>query len=146
MALALDKGTDKEESRTAAITALTLIRKHRLLFEPEGDLTPEPEPPRPSSPLSAEMSVKSIRNLADDQARKLVSELVRKSILGGFPLVSAASIAEAEIKAGHLLRKHRKVFLDQLRKTLNAKVNRGVLVSKSGYRGGYQLAQTKKAV
>lgn len=34
MSLALDKQTGTEESRTAAITALTIIRKHHLLIGP----------------------------------------------------------------------------------------------------------------
>lgn len=90
------------------------------------------------------MSIKDVRTLAEEKARKTVSDLVRKSILGEFPWVSATNLAEEAVIAGVIRREHWDVFRDQVRKVLNAKVNRGVLVSRSRFRGGYHLAQNKR--
>lgn len=146
MALALDKEADTEESRTAAITALTLIKKHKLLIGPEEELVFESKPPVAGTPEPPVMSIKDVRNLADDKARQAVSDLVRKSILGEFPLITATSITEGVIKAGGIRREHWEVFCTKVRKSLNEKVNRGVLTSKSGYKGGYQLVKNRKSV
>ena len=146
MALALDKEAGTEESRTAAITALTLIKKHKLLIGPTEELVIESKPPESSTSEPPVMSIKDVRALAEDRARKAVSELVRKSILGEFPWVTATTLAEEAVTLGVIRREHWEVFRDQIRKILNSKVNRGVLISRSGYRGGYQLAQNRKSV
>ena len=146
MALALDKETGTEESRTAAITALILIRKHRLLLGPTEELVFEPAEPVRGSSEPPVMSVKDVRVLAEERARKSVSDLVKKSIIGEFPWVNATTLAEDAVTAGVIRREHWEVFRNEIRKILNAKVNRGILKSRSGFRGGYQLAQNRKLV
>jgi hypothetical protein len=146
MALALDKQTGTEESRTAAITALTLIRKHRLLIGPAEEVVIESKPPESSVSEPPVMSIKDVRTLAEDKACKTVSELVRKSILGEFPWVNATTLTENAMREGIIRREHWEVFRDHIRRVLNSKVNRGVLVSRSGFRGGYQLVQNRKSV
>lgn len=146
MSLALDKQTGTEESRTAAITALSLIRKHHLLIGPEEVLILESKPLEKSASEPPVMSLKDVRTLAEERARKTVSDLVRKSILGEFPWVSATTLAEEAVTMGVIRREHWEIFRDQIRKVLNSKVNRGVLISRSGYRGGYQLVQNRKSV
>ncbi len=148
MSLALDKQTGTEESRTAAITALVLIRKHHLLIGPTEEVVIESKPPEKSAsePEPPVMSIKDVRTLAEDKARKTVSFLVRKSILGEFPWVNATTLAEEAVAAGVIRREHWEVFRDHVRKVLNSKVNRGVLISRSGFRGGYQLVQNRKSV
>lgn len=146
MSLALDKQTGTEESRTAAITALNLIRKHHLLIGPAEELIIESKPLEKSASEPPVMSIKDVRTLAEERARKTVSDLVRKSILGDFPWVNATTLAEEAVTTGVIRREHWEVFRDQIRKILNSKVNRGVLISRSGYRGGYQLVQNRKSV
>lgn len=146
ISLALDKQTGTEESRTAAITALTLIRKHHLLIGPTEELVIESKPPEKSAPEPPVMSIKDVRALSEEKARKVVSDLVRKSILGEFPWINATTIAEEAVTSGVIRREHWEVFRNEVRKILNAKVNRGVLISRSGFRGGYQLAQNRKSV
>ena len=143
MSLALDKQTGTEESRTAAVNALTLIRKHHLLTGPTEEFVTKAKPLVVEPPV---MSIKDVRILAEDKARKTVSDLVRKSILGEFPWVNATTLAEEAVSVGVIRREHWEVFRDQVRKVMNSKVNRGVLISRSGFRGGYQLAQNRKSV
>jgi len=136
IALALDGNPNQEESRNAALTAVKLIRKHDLLISSVEVKRARRTP--------GQVSAQKTQRLAEEWANRVVSDLVKKSILGEYPVVRATQItAEAYLKES-LTQVQKSTFYKQLRVCMLAKVRRGVLVSKSGWQGGYQLARSNK--
>lgn len=136
ISLALDGNPDPEEARNAAITAVKLIRKHELLVSPleVGKARRNP----------GQVSAQRTQRLAEEWANRVVSDLVKKAIVGEYPVVRATQIADEAYFAGKVTQDQKSTFYKQLRVCLLAKVRRGVLVSKSGWQGGYQLARSSQ--
>jgi hypothetical protein len=135
ISLALDSGPDQEEARNAAMSAVRLIRKYDLLVSPV-----EVGKVRRNPGLAAQKT----QRLAEERVNKAVSELVRKSIIGEYPMIKATELAENAIASGEITHSQRDTYYGQLRTCLLSKVRHGMLVSKSGWQGGYQLARTGK--
>lgn len=136
ISLALDGGPNQEECRNAAMQAVRLIRKHDLLV---GEFSVK-KLRRTTEIVSAQRTKK----LAEEKARQVVSDLVRKSILGEFPIIQATQVTEDMHQSGVITGDQKETFYKQLRVCLLEKVRHGVLVSKSGWQGGYQLARSGK--
>jgi Protein of unknown function (DUF2786) len=132
ISLALDEGPNPEEARNAAMQAVRLIHKHDLLVGvvPVGKL----------KRITEVTSMQKIRKLAEEKANQVVSDLVRRSILGDFPVVQATQITNDMHQSGAITQDQKEVFYKRLRVCLLTKVRHGVLISKSGWQGGYQLA------
>ena len=136
ISLALDGNPDQAEARNAAITAVKLIRKHDLLvidFE-VGKVRRSP----------GQLSSKKTQRLAEERVSRAVSGLVNKSIIGEYPMVRATQLAEEAVSSGEITQSQWDTYYKQLRVCLLSKVGHGVLVSKSGWQGGYQLARSGK--
>jgi len=136
ISLALDGNPDQAEARNAAITAVKLIRKHDLLvidFE-VGKVRRSP----------GQLSSKKTQRLAEERVSRAVSGLVNKSIIGEYPMVRATQLAEEAVSSGEITQSQWDTYYKQLRVCLLSKVRHGVLVSKSGWQGGYQLARSGK--
>lgn len=136
ISLALDEGPNQEESRNAAIQAVRLIRKYDLLV----GVVPVRKIRRATEVVSAQRT----KRLAEEKANQVVSDLVKKAILGDFPVVRASQITEDMHHSGAITQEQKETFYKQLRVCLLSKVKHGVLISKSGWQGGYQLARTVK--
>jgi hypothetical protein len=136
ISLALDEGPNQEESRNAAMQAVRLIRKHDLLV---GTLQVRKLRRTPEI-----ISAQRTKKLAEEKANQVVSDLVKKSILGDFPIIRATQITEDLHQSGVITGDQKETFYKQLRVCLLAKVRHGVLISKSGWQGGYQLARSGK--
>jgi hypothetical protein len=136
ISLALDGNPDQEEARNAAMTAIRLIRKHDLLV---GDFEVGRVRRSPGR-----ISSQKTQRLAEERVNRTVSELVKKSILGEYPLIKATELAESAIFSGEITQGQWDTYYKQLRVCLLSKVRHGVLVSKSGWQGGYQLARIGK--
>jgi hypothetical protein len=134
--LALDEGPNQEEARNAAIQAVRLIRKHGLLV---GEV--QVKKLRRTTEV---VSTQRTKRLAEEKTNQVVSDLVKRSILGDFPIVRATQITEDMHQSGVITGEQKETFYKQLRVCLLAKVRHGVLVSKSGWQGGYQLARSEK--
>jgi hypothetical protein len=136
ISLALDGGPNQEEARNAAMQAVRLIQKHDLLVGvvPVRKLRRNPEG----------FSMQKTKKLAEERANQVVSDLVRKSILGDFPMIRATQITDEMHQSGVITQEQKETFYKQLRVCLLAKVRHGVLVSKNGWNGGYQLARSGK--
>jgi hypothetical protein len=136
ISLALDPSPNQEEARNAAMQAVRLIQKHDLLvstFE-VGRVRRSP----------GQISSQKTQRLAEEKANQVVSDLVRKAILGEYPVIQATILTEEAHRDQVITQDQRTTFYNQLRTCLLAKVRRGVLVSKSGWQGGYQLARSVK--
>jgi hypothetical protein len=138
ISLALDEQTNQDEARNAAVTAVRLIRKHNLLIE-------EFQVGRARKTCN-QVSLKKLQRLADEKANQMVSELVNRSIAGAYPTVTASSVVEDAIHEGLIQREQYEVFYRQLKVSLLSKVRRGIIVSKSGFSGGYQLSRSRKLI
>jgi hypothetical protein len=136
ISLALDSGPDQEEARSAALNAVRLIRKYNLLVSPieVGKVRRSP----------GRVSAQKTQRLAEERVNRAVSELVKKSIVGEYPMIKATELAENAIFSGEITHNQWDTYYGQLRTCLLSKVRHGVLVSKSGWQGGYQLARTSK--
>ena len=136
ISLALDGNPDQEEARNAAMTAVKLIRKHDLLvsFIEVGRIRRSP----------GRVSSQKTQRMAEERANRAVSDLVKKSIVGDYPMIRATQITEDAIASGEITQDQRDTFYNQLRVCLLSKVRHGMLVSKSGWQGGYQLARSNK--
>ena len=136
ISLALDNNVSPEEARSAAMSAITLIRKHDLLIAnvevKRLKRTPEV------------VTAKRMQKLAEECANQVVSDLVKRSILGEYPTVSSSRITYEWGDKRNLSSSEKEAFARQLKVALNVKVKHGLLISKSGWQGGYQLAQTKR--
>jgi hypothetical protein len=135
ISLALDGNPNQEEARNAAMMAVKIIRTHGLLV---GEF--EPGKIRRSTDR---ILLRKVQRLAEDRVNRTVSELVRKSIVGEYPLIRATELAEDAVSLGEIPQGQWDIFYKQLRVCLLSKVRHGVLVSKSGWKGGYQLARSK---
>lgn len=134
ISLALDGNPDQSEARNAAMTAVKLIRKYDLLVsEFVGRVRRNPG-----------LTSQKTQRLAEERANRAVSDLVKKSIIGEYPVIRATQITEDALSTGDITQSQRDTFYHQLRGFLLSKVRHGVLVSKSGWQGGYQLARSGK--
>lgn len=135
--LALDDSHNREEARNAAVQAIKLIRKHDLLV---GEV-----PVRRLRRTTEEVLGHKIKKLAEEKANQVVSDLVKRAIIGDFPVIQASQITNDMHAKGDLSQDQKELFYKQLRVCLLTKVRHGVLVSKSGWQGGYQLARRGKS-
>lgn len=136
ISLALDEGPNQEEARNAAMHAVRLIQKYGLLVGtvPVRKLRHTPET----------ISAQKTKKLAEEKANQVVSDLVKRSIVGDFPVIRATQITDDLHQSGIITQEQKDTFYKQLRVCLLAKVRHGVLISKSGWQGGYQLARSGK--
>jgi hypothetical protein len=134
ISLALDGGANQEEARNAAMQAVRLIQKH--------DLLASTVPVRKLRRTTEIVSAQKTKKLAEEKANQVVSDLVRRAILGDFPIIRATQIAEEMHQIGAITQDQKDTFYKQLRVCLLAKVRHGVLISKTGWQGGYQLARS----
>ena len=136
ISLALDGNPDQAEARNAAMTAVKLIRKHDLLvtdFE-VGKVR------RSTGRITSQKT----QRLAEERVNRAVSGLVNKSIIGEYPMLRATQLAEEAVASGEITQSQWDTYYKQLRVCLLSKVRHGVLISKSGWQGGYQLARSGK--
>lgn len=136
ISLALDGNPDQAEARNAAVTAVRLIRKHDLLvtdFE-VGKVR------RSTGRIASQKT----QRLAEERVNRAVSGLVNKSIIGEYPMLRATQLAEEAVESGEITQGQWDTYYKQLRVCLLSKVRHGVLISKSGWQGGYQLARSGK--
>lgn len=136
ISLALDEGAPQGEARNAAMQAVRLIREYDLLV---GTV-----PVRKLRRTTEIVSAQKTKKMAEEKANQVVSDLVKKSILGDFPVIQATQITNDMHQCGAITQEQKETFYKQLRVCLLAKVRHGVLVSKSGWQGGYQLARSGK--
>lgn len=134
--LALDDSHNPEEARNAAVQAVKLIRKHDLLV---GEV-----PVRRLRRTPADVLNHRLKKLAEEKANQVVSDLVKRAIVGDFPVIQATQVTNDMHAKGDLTQEQKDIFCNQLRVSLLTKVRHGVLVSKSGWQGGYQLARRGK--
>jgi hypothetical protein len=169
IALALDSGAGVEEARTAAYAAVRLIHQHQLLKESQADdffrdiySSPPPPPPKcgrqkkakpkakPKAKAKAkpkepqQLSRAEIRVFAEDKADRFVSFLVKKSIIGEFPCLTARYLTEKALKNNEVHSLDRHIYHYYIQKALQSRVKSGLLGSRMGTKGGYHLVQSKK--
>lgn len=116
------------------MTAVTLIHKHNLLIS-------SVEIPGVRRFSSSTVTSHKIQKLAEDKVNQVISELVKKAILGEYPKLQASQIMDEAFSEGVITEGQKEVFYKYLHNILRAKVRRGVLVSRTGWQGGYQLAK-----
>ncbi len=132
ISLALDSNAGPEEARSAAMSAVALIHKHNLLISSVAI---------PRVRIGSPNTSHKIQKLAEETVNQVISELVRKSILGDYPKLQASQIMDDAFSTGVITEGQKEVFYKCLHNILRAKVRRGVLISQTGWHGGYQLAK-----
>jgi hypothetical protein len=135
--LALDDSNNREEARNAAVQAIKLIRKHDLLV---GEI-----PVRKLRRAPEDFLIYKIKKLAEEKTNQVVSELVKRAIVGDFPVISAIQITNAMCAEGAFTQDQKDIFYAQLRRCLATKMRHGILISNLGGKKGYQLARRGKS-
>lgn len=136
IALALNQGSGFEESRTAALAAIKLIDQHDLLRGKKITSTRLPGEPRGST---SELSGDEMRVIAMRRVSQCIASLVRKSVLGSFPFITAKELVQQSLDSKEIYATHQNRLLTAIRKVLQDKTKHGVL-NKVG-KGEYQLAR-----
>jgi hypothetical protein len=150
--LAVHESAAPEEARNSAFSAVRMIRKYGLLLKdsPQSKEASKAKGRGPKGKKASEVSAEEaphraraeLKNLAEEKADRFVSFLVKKSIVGEFPLLSCWDLADKTRKNGEIHANDLGTFHYYLQLSLAARVKRGTLISKTGGRGGYQLRRT----
>lgn len=134
VALAIDPGAAHEEARSAAYAAVKLIAQHNLLNASDIEEQPSYESPRIRSR-------QEIKYLAETKTDRYIIFLIKKANLGVFPCLTSKCIADKTLQNCEIVEEEYDLFKYLLQQSLYNKVQKGVLCSKPGCKGGYYLAR-----
>jgi len=125
--MALADSSSLEESRTAAVLAIKLIREHGLLQLPDNHNETKPRTHR-----------EGLRHMAEAKAGRFVEFLRRKADAGTFPVFQSRTLVDRAVEDGSLRGEDRDVFSYYLRKALREFIVAGALEYQAGHHG-YRL-------
>lgn len=166
--MALTSSPEKEEARTAAMMAVSLIKKHDLLTKkvetwtssyepppppPRPASRPEPPPPPPPPPPNRSSGASSkdrkayLRREARAYVYKTFLNLRVLSMTGHFPIISATDLAIQAQQDGIISKGNSREF-EMFRVYANQEFqklrNEGHILGKRGRSGGYHMNFNEK--
>lgn len=148
----------EEEARSSAYLAAKLILKHNIeLSYPFGYRPPPPPPPassgvphtdgasarkekrqaRRKAPPKKPRSREELMQVAEQKCIRLMDFFQRKAQQGQFPVLSLPFLVRKSVEEGIISEAERPIFHLVFGEILRALVNQGVLLSKTGGKGGY---------